>query len=147
MKPNRSILLAIAILAASPAAVIAADATLAPQQVPAKSLPVPTADVSPEMQAFIAAPLNPIWNTLWKTGEEVRAFANEQAAGVVKGLPEIRARLQVSVEPATMDGVKVYVATPKTIPLENADKLLIQHPVRHPVRRLRHRSTRRTDRR
>ena len=125
MKPNRSILLAVAILAASPAAVIAADATLAPQQIPAKSLPVPTADVSPEMQAFIAAPLNPIWNTIWKTGEEVRAFANEQAAGAVKGLPEIRARLQVSVEPASMDGVKVYVATPKTIPPENADKLLI----------------------
>lgn len=125
MKPNRPILLAIAILAASPAAVIAADAPLAPQQAPAKSLPVPTADVSPEMQAFIAAPLNPIWNTLWRTGEEVRVFANEQAAATVEGLPAIRERMQVSVEASTMDGVKVYVATPKTIPPENRDKLLI----------------------
>ena len=40
---------------------------LAPRDVPAKSLPVPTDD-SPGMQKFIAAPLNSDWNKLWKTG-------------------------------------------------------------------------------
>jgi monoterpene epsilon-lactone hydrolase len=45
------------------------DAALAPREVPAKSIPVPT-DVSPGMQKFIAAPLNPTWHDLWKTGEE-----------------------------------------------------------------------------
>jgi monoterpene epsilon-lactone hydrolase len=39
--------------------------------VPAKSIPVPT-DVSPGRQKFIAAPLNPVWHELWKTGEEWR---------------------------------------------------------------------------
>jgi hypothetical protein len=47
----------------------ASDPTLAPRQVPAKTLPVPT-DVSPEMQKIIAAPLRAGWDVLWKTGEE-----------------------------------------------------------------------------
>ena len=38
----------------------AATATdLAPLDVPAKALPAPTADISPEMQALVGAPLNP----------------------------------------------------------------------------------------
>ena len=52
----------------------------APLDVPAKALPVPTADISPGMQKFIGAPLNSNWNKLWKTGEEARAFADVQAA-------------------------------------------------------------------
>jgi hypothetical protein len=54
------------------------DGRLAPLQVPAKTLPVPT-DVSLEMQRIIAAPRNPESNVLWKTGEEWRAAANERA--------------------------------------------------------------------
>jgi monoterpene epsilon-lactone hydrolase len=50
-----------------PAAATAAD--LAPLDVRAKALPAPTADISPEMQALVGAPLNPNWNKLWKTGE------------------------------------------------------------------------------
>ena len=103
---------------------LAADA-LAPREEPAKSIPVPTADVSPGMQAFIAAPLNPNWDKLWKTGEEARAFANDQAANVLKALPAMRERLHVKIETATMDGVTVRVLTPDTIPPENADKVLI----------------------
>jgi monoterpene epsilon-lactone hydrolase len=101
---------------------MAADALL---EVPAKSLAAPTADVSPGMQAFIAAPLNPDWNKLWKTGEEARAFADVQAANTVKTIPAMRDRLKVSVEAATMDGVRVHVLTPEAIPAENQDKVLI----------------------
>ncbi len=58
--------LALAALASAPLAALsfvatADDKPLAPREVPAKSLPVPT-DVSPGMQQFIAAPLNPDWN-------------------------------------------------------------------------------------
>jgi monoterpene epsilon-lactone hydrolase len=91
---------------------------------PAKTLPVPT-DVSPEMQRFIAAPRNPAWNVLWKTGEEWRSAANAQAAKTVKGIPAMRERLHVTVQPGTMDGVKVHVVTPDTIPPGHRDKLLI----------------------
>ena len=53
---------------------VAMATDLAPLDVPAKALPAPTADISPGMQAFVGAPLNPNWNKLWKTGEEARAF-------------------------------------------------------------------------
>src|SRR5882757_992680 len=96
----------------------------APLQVPAKSLPVPT-DVSPAMQKIIAAPRNPTWNVLWKTGKEWRAAANAQAAKTVEGIPAMRERLHVTMQPATMDGVRVYIVTPDVIPPEHRDKLLI----------------------
>ena len=50
-------------LAALPLVAKADDAQPGPREVPAKSLPVPR-DVSPGMQKFIAAPLNPNWNKL-----------------------------------------------------------------------------------
>jgi len=100
------------------------DATLAPRQVPAKSLPVPT-DVSPGMQAIIAAPLRAGWDVLWKTGEEWRAAADAAAATAIATLPAMRERLHVTVKPAVMDGVRVYVVTPDVIPPEHRDKLLI----------------------
>jgi acetyl esterase/lipase len=77
------------------------------------------------MQRIIAAPRNPAWNILWKTGEEWRAAANAQAAKTLQTLPSMRKRLHVSVRPTTMDGVRVYVVTPDTIPSEHRDKLLI----------------------
>jgi epsilon-lactone hydrolase len=87
---------ACAALAGAQGAALAEDGPLAPLQVPAKALPVPT-DVSPEMQRFIAAPLNPVWNVLWRTGEEWRAAADVQAAKTVKGIPAMRKRLHVTV--------------------------------------------------
>jgi acetyl esterase/lipase len=123
MKPASLLLLAAITLA--PAAAVADQAASAPLQEPAKTLPVPTADISPGMQKFIGAPLNPDWDKLWKTGEEARAYAIGQAAGVVKGIPAMLERLQVKLEPTTIGGVKVFVVTPATIPPENADKVLI----------------------
>ena len=97
---------------------------LAPRSVPAKSLPVP-ADVSPEMQKIIAAPLRPDWDVLWKTGEEWRAAANTAAAISIQTLPAMRERLHVTVKPSTIDGVRVFLVTPDIIPPEHRDKLLI----------------------
>ena len=125
MKPTRPVLLALAALVAFPVAVIADTAAPAPLQVPAKTLPVPTADISPEMQKFIGAPLNPIWNDLWKTGEEWRTFADKLAATTVEGIPGMLERLRVKIEPSTMDGVKVHVVTPDGMPPENRDRLLV----------------------
>jgi hypothetical protein len=83
MNLSKAMLLAAAVLAAQHA--VAADLR-APLEVPAKILPVPTAGVSPGMQAFIASPLNPDWDKQWKTGEEARKYADVQAAGAVKGI-------------------------------------------------------------
>jgi monoterpene epsilon-lactone hydrolase len=98
--------------------------TFAPLQVPAKTLPVP-ADVSPELQKIIAAPRRPGWDVLWKTGEEWRAAANAQASKTMQTLPAMRERLHVTVQPSTIDGVRVYVVTPDVIPPGHRDKLLI----------------------
>ncbi len=100
------------------------DAALAPREAPAKSLPVPT-DVSPGMQKFIAAPLNPTWHDLWKTGEEWRKAADKMDAGIVPTIPAMAERLHVKIEPSTMDGVKVFIVTPDEIPPENRNRLLI----------------------
>ena len=110
MKPNRLTRLAfvaliVAPLAAAPRAAVAADAALAPREVPAKSIPVPT-DVSPGMQKFIAAPLNPAWHDLWKTGEEWRKAADKMDDGIVADIPAMAARLHVKVEPGRWTGSK-----------------------------------------
>jgi epsilon-lactone hydrolase len=98
--------------------------SLAPEQVPAKTLPVPR-DVSPEMQRIIAAPRNPNWNILWKTGEEWRAAANTQAAKTMQTLPAMRERLHVTTQPGTIGGVRIYTVTSNTILPEHRDKLLL----------------------
>ena len=99
------------------------DDALPPLQVPAKTVPVPT-DVSPGMRRIIAAPRRPGWDVLLKTGEEWRAAANALAAKTLQAHPAIRERLHVTVEPSTMDGVRVYVVTPEVIPPAHRDKLL-----------------------
>src|SRR5882757_2074467 len=124
MNVTKLLVLACTTFAAACGAAQTNGGALAPLQVPAKSLPVPT-DVSPAMQKIIAAPRNPTWNVLWKTGKEWRAAANAQAAKTVEGIPAMRERLHVTMQPATMDGVRVYIVTPDVIPPEHRDKLLI----------------------
>src|SRR6202171_4112673 len=110
MKLTRLPVLALACtaLAAAYGAALADNSALAPLQVPAKTLPVP-ADVSPELQKIIAAPRRPGWDVLWKTGEEWRAAAHAQASTTMQTLLAMRERLHVTVQPSTMDGVRVYV--------------------------------------
>ena len=101
-----------------------ADPAPGPRNVPAKVLQVPT-DVSPGMQKFIAAPLNPAWDDLFDTGAAWRRFADRQAATVVPKIPAMLKRLHVKLARATMDGVGVFVLTPDEIPPENRNRLLI----------------------
>jgi acetyl esterase/lipase len=97
----------------------------APLSVPARDLPLPTADISPGMQNIIRQPPLPFWQTLLKTGEEARQFAETRAVDVLKGIPALRDRMRVTVVSETIDGVRVHVITPETIPPENQDKVLI----------------------
>ncbi len=99
-------------------------ATNTPEQVPAKSLPVPT-DVSPQIQKVIATPPATTWKDLWTTGEQWRTAADAQAAKTLQKLPGLRERLHVKVEPATIDGVRVYMVTPDVVSPEHKDKLLV----------------------
>ncbi len=93
-------------------------------RVPAKVLAVPT-DVSPELQQLIAAPLNPDWDARWSTGAEWRKAANALAARTAPELIAMQRRLQVTVTPGMIAGVRVFTVKPAEIPRAHRDKLLL----------------------
>jgi monoterpene epsilon-lactone hydrolase len=113
-------LFSIAIVAQAPAQT-AAPAAL---EVPAKTIPVP-ADVSPQLQKIIGAPLRSNWNIHPQTGEEWKPVADAGAAALVKNVPGMLERLKVKVEKTTIDGVRAYIVTPETIAPENRNRQLI----------------------
>ncbi len=109
-------------MALMPAAM--AQTPLAPRDVPARSLPVP-GDVSPEAQNLIAQPLRQNWDKPPTTPEGWRTLANTGAATLIPVVPGMLDRLHVKVEATTMDGVKVFVLTPESIPPANQNRLLV----------------------
>lgn len=92
--------------------------------VPGKAVPVPTT-VSPQMQKIIGLPLRTNWNVLPKSGEEWKSVADAGAANTIKNLPGISERLKVEVEKTTMNGVKVFIVTPKVIAPDNRNRVLL----------------------
>lgn len=103
---------------------IAQTPALAPRNVPARTIPVPST-VSPQIQKLIAAPLTPTWNVIPKTAEGWKAQVDAGAAAIVRTLPALRQQLRVQVEPLTIGGVKAYRVTPQDVPAENRNRLLI----------------------
>jgi len=95
-----------------------------PRNMPARTIPVPNT-VSPQMQKLIAAPLSPTWNVIPKTAAEWKAQVAAGAAATMQALPALRAKLGVKVEPVTVGGVKAYRVTPRNVPPENANRLLV----------------------
>ena len=91
----------IAALAAAP--VLAEQPQPGPRQLPARTIPVPST-ASPQMQAIIAGPLNPIWNVVPKTAAEWKALVAKNAADTIPTLPAMRAALHVKTEPVTFGG-------------------------------------------
>jgi monoterpene epsilon-lactone hydrolase len=94
----------------------------APRDIPAKILPVPTT-VSLSLQKLIAAPLSsgatPSSNEQWKA--LVRKSAESSAAQV----PGLLDHFNVAREQSQIAGVNVYLFTPKTLPAENRNRLLV----------------------
>src|SRR5258706_4559919 len=95
-----------------------------PRNMPARTIPVPNT-VSPQIQKLIAAPLSPTWNVIPKTPAEWKAQIASAAAAAMQTLPALREKLGVKVEPVTIAGVKAYRITPRNIPPENANRLLV----------------------
>src|SRR4051794_7782565 len=54
---------------------------------PARDIPVPTAEVSPAMQALVGAPLQSTWNAHPKSAAEWKELINARADAVAKTLP------------------------------------------------------------
>jgi len=112
----------IAALAAAP--VLAEQPQPGPRQLPARTIPVPST-ASPQMQAIIAGPLNPIWSVVPKTSGEWKTLVAENAAEIIATVPAMREALHVKVEPATIGGVKTYIVTPEVMLPANRNRLLI----------------------
>jgi monoterpene epsilon-lactone hydrolase len=93
----------------------------APLQVPARTIPVPTT-VSPEMQQVVGAPLSGNWNTIPQSIDEWKKIS---AGSGGRGLPALRDKLGVTTEAITVNGVKAYLVTPKTLPARNRKRLLV----------------------
>jgi epsilon-lactone hydrolase len=94
------------------------------RKLPARDLPTPTADVSPQIQKFIGAPHQSVWNDHPKDAEAWKAWVKARSAPVLAALPDLRAKLNVKVEPTTIGGVPAFIVTPDAIPEQNRNRLL-----------------------
>lgn len=97
---------------------------LAPRQVPARELPVPTT-VSPQLQAVIGAPYQPGWNDIPRTATDWKDLAFKSAAGAANAIAAIKERFGLQVEKTAMAGVPVFVITPPEIAPDNRNRLLV----------------------
>jgi len=94
------------------------------RQLPARPLPVPDT-ASPAMQALIAAPLPPWWNTHPKSAQEWKEFVQQRTVISVKIAAALREKMGVKVEPTVIGGVNAYIVTPREIAESNRNRLLI----------------------
>ena len=102
----------------------AQQSTPAPRDVPGRSIPVPTT-VSPQMQAVIGGPLNPLYNESPKNADEWKAIVQRTAQAAVARLPKLREALGVTVQPTKIGGVSAFIVTPRTIPPRNRNRVLL----------------------
>ncbi len=112
-------------LAALQAQESAANSKAGPRTVPGRAIPVP-GTVSPQLQAMIAAPFRiPSWNADPKTTAEWKELISKLADAGAGQRRAAREKLGVTMEPGMIGGVKVFTLTPKEIPPQNRDRLLI----------------------
>ena len=92
-----------------------------PLEVPARTLPVPE-HVSPAMQALVGAPLSSTWNVVPKTTEEWKTLS---APSANRNLAALRDRFGITSETMVVNGAQAYMLTPRAIPPENRNRLLV----------------------
>lgn len=120
MKPSRLLSLLIAPVLSAGTAHAGDNA----RQLPAREIPVPET-VSPELRAFIAAPLPPDWRLHPKSVDEWKALVRAQAQPALDALPALRQQMDVTIEPGVVAGVKVFTVTPREIAEPNRHRLLV----------------------
>ena len=119
-------------LAAQPAgynelAAAQAAANLQPgaRKSPAHTIPVPTAEVSADLQKLIGNPYPPHFNADPKTAQDWKDLINARAKVTASAVPAMKEKFGVTVEQVTMGGVKCFIVTPRTIPDANRNRLLV----------------------
>jgi acetyl esterase/lipase len=92
---------------------------------PAHTILTPTDEVSAELQKLIGNPYPSHFNADPKTAQEWKDLINARAKLGASGVPAMKEKLGVTVEPATIGGVKCFIVTPRTIPDANRNRLLV----------------------
>jgi acetyl esterase/lipase len=96
----------------------------APREIPARTIPVPDT-VSQELQKAIAIPLDPALGASPANNEEWRALVARKSEMNVKPFSVMREMFPVDIETVTISGVKAQIVTPRNIPAENSNRVLI----------------------
>jgi monoterpene epsilon-lactone hydrolase len=107
------------------AAQATANAQPGARRSPAQTSPVPLDEVSPQMQALIAAPYPSHFNAAPKDAAEWKALVNSRAAPVIAAIPAMKQKLGVSVQATKIAGVNVFIVTPDRIARGNEKRLLM----------------------
>ena len=107
------------------AAEAAANSHSGPRSSPAHVIPVPTNEVSPQLQALISAPFPPHMDANPQNADEWRALVERRAAPIRAAVPGMAKLLGVTVEPTTIAGVKAFIVTPNVMPDANRNRLLV----------------------
>jgi monoterpene epsilon-lactone hydrolase len=102
-----------------------ANAKPGPRQSPAHLVPVPTEEVSPQVQALISAPYTPFFDAHPKDAAAWKELVNNVATGSLAALPTLEKQFGVSVTPIVISGVKAFTVTPAVIPERNHNRLLV----------------------
>ncbi len=92
---------------------------------PARDIPVPTLEVSPEAQALIGGAYPLHMNADPKDATEWKELINRRAALSIAALPGLEEKLGVTVQPAVLGGVKAFIVTPNSMPEANRNRLLV----------------------
>ena len=95
------------------------------REVPAREIPIPTADVSQQEQSLIGAPLPPFWNDHPKDTAAWKVLIKTRADQIIKTLPGMREKFGVKSEQVSIAGVNCYIVTPDNIPEQNRNRLLV----------------------
>lgn len=112
------------VFATSALAVVFTWALEGARQIPARELPVPDT-TSPQMRAFIAKPLDPIWNMHPKSVQEWKSLVQTLAERVVKELPAFCDKMKVTYKPGIIAGVKVFTIVPNEVSAANRNRLVL----------------------
>jgi epsilon-lactone hydrolase len=104
---------------------VAANADAGVRHLPARELPVPTDDVSPQEQQLIAAGFRPSLGHHPKDAAEWKAIIAKVGESGDKDVRELAAKLHVTLKATTVAGVPCFEITPEVVPSRNRHRLLV----------------------
>lgn len=105
-------------------AVVVEPVTTATRTIPERLIPVPNT-LSPQMQKIIAEPMDTSFNLVPANTEEWKSRVEKANIQTIAKLIKIREKLGVMVEQTTIGGIKAFIVTPKTIVVNNKNRLLM----------------------